>query len=154
MHLSLAGKEMSENKFFYVQTCAKKEARKILYIIPAIILSGLISVYLSPAENFAEIIGIETVNGCPLLTLTGIPCPFCGMGRVFSCITDFYIAQTFYHNPSGLVFYLVSGIVLVYVTFLALKNQKIVFKNDKIVWIPVGFILIMWILNILFGHHD
>jgi len=42
-----------------------------------------------------------------------------------------------------------------YVILLALKKRKIVFTRagNKLVWIPAGFFILMWILNILYGHH-
>ncbi|HEY3251176.1 MAG TPA: DUF2752 domain-containing protein [Ignavibacteria bacterium] len=145
---------MPENKFFSVQSASQREARNIVLIAAGVTAIGLLSVYLKPTVFFFGLFSIPTVNGCPLLTFTGIPCPFCGMGRVFSCLTDLFIAQSFYYNPLGLVFYALLGLTLGYITFLAIRRKKIVFKKAgyKLIWIPVGFIILMWILNILYGH--
>lgn len=143
---------MQANSYISIQQCSEKESRKILLTISAIIGLGIISVYLSPFETFLGMIGIRTANGCPLLTLSGIPCPFCGMGRVFSCITDLYIGRTFYYNPLGLMFYVFTGLGFGVAAFLAFRKRKIIIKN-KLIWIPVGFVALMWIANILWGHH-
>jgi len=147
--------QMAENKYFSIREASPAESRKIMLTITGITAIGLLSVYTNPTVYFFYLFNIPTVNGCPLLTFTGIPCPFCGMGRVFSCITDFYIAKSFYYNPLGLFFYVVTGAFLGYILILAVRKKKIVFKpaGYKLVWIPVGFIILMWVLNILYGHH-
>jgi len=144
---------MRDNLWFSVRSCSVEEARKLLLTVAAVTGLGVISVYLSPFETFFGVLGIHTENGCPLLTVSGIPCPFCGMGRVFSCLTDFYIGRTFYYNPLGLLFYILAAIVFGTITLLAFRKQKIVLKDYKVVWIAAGFLIVMWAANILWGHH-
>lgn len=117
---------------------------------------GLVNVYFNPLEYFfTELFGIPSVNGCPLFTFTGVPCPMCGLGRVFSCITDLHFMESLYYNPLGLVFYIILALVLGLLTILNVLGKKITLKKPamKLWYIPVLFVLIMWLLNIFYGHH-
>ena len=143
------------NKFFSVQPASPDESKKIIFILFGIIALGLVIVYYSPFEFIFTLLGYDNNNGCPMLIFTGIPCPFCGMGRVFSCITDLYIARSFTYNPLGLLFYILLGAYFSTTLWLAIQKKKIVYtaRGKKLIWFPVIFIALMWILNILFGHH-
>jgi hypothetical protein len=121
-----------------------------------LLLLGLLNVYFAPIKLFLnDVIGVESVNGCPLLTFTGVPCPFCGTGRVFDSVLSFHIIESFHFNPLGLFFYIMMGSIFVIILILALMKRKIVLSSSayRLWYIPAGFLLIMWILNILFGHH-
>lgn len=125
-------------------------------MLVGLLLIGLLNIYFAPLKSFLNnVVGIESINGCPLLTFTGIPCPFCGTGRVFSCITDLHFEQTFYYNPLGLAFYIIFGYFYFTVLLLAFFKKKLILKKPalKLWYIPVIFLLLMWVLNILFGHH-
>jgi hypothetical protein len=55
----------------------------------------------------------------------------------------------------GLLFYIIFGFVLAVILVLSIKRKKIVLKKPalKLWYIPVLFLIIMWVLNILYGHH-
>ena len=149
------------NKYFSISQATPQQSRKTIYILLLLMVLGLINVYFAPLKSFLnDVAGVESVNGCPLLTFTGVPCPFCGTGRVFSCITDLpkgwhYLTLSFYYNPLGLIFYIIFGFFFFTVLFLAILKKKIVLKKPalKLWYIPVLFLVLMWILNILYGHH-
>jgi len=145
------------NKYFSItQITSQQRIRTVLLLIGLLIL-GLINVYFAPLKSFLnEVVGVKSVNGCPLYTFTDIPCPFCGTGRVFSCITDLHFAECFYYNPLGLPFYILFGVFYFTVLFLAFRKQKIILHKPalKVWYIPVIFFILMWILNILYGHHN
>lgn len=147
---------LSSNKYFSIEPASEKERKTTLWVIIGIIFLGLLNIYLAPLQYlFNDVLKISSVNGCPLLTFTGIPCPFCGMGRSFSCLTDLYITRSFYYNPMGPVFYLIFGFVFGAVLILSLKRKKIILEKParKLWYIPLLFLIIMWVLNILYGHH-
>lgn len=151
-----SSKLFTGNKYYSVVPASSSQSRNTLLILAGILAAGLLFVYLNPFEPFFnDVLGIESVNGCPLLTFTGIPCPMCGMGRVFSCLTDFYILKSFYYNPLGIIFYFISGLVFAVIFALSIKKKRLLLKKpaQKLWYIPVLFILIMWVLNILLGHH-
>lgn len=144
------------NKYYSIEPASPASRRRILWILILIAGVGLLNIYLNPLEHFfTDILGIPSINGCPLYTLTNIPCPMCGMGRVFSCLTDFYITESFYYNPLGLVFYVFFGIIYFFVLFLAILKRTLVLKKPAygLWYIPVSFIILMWVLNIIYGHH-
>lgn len=146
----------AKGKFYSIEPASPKKSRNTILILLATLVTGFINVYLAPFKYFFNhVIGIESVNGCPLLTFTGVPCPLCGVGRVFTSLTDFHIVKTFYYNPLGLVFLIISGFVFSVILILSLRKRKIVLKKpaQKLWYIPALFIILMWILNILYGHH-
>ena len=146
---------MLSNRYFTIENSTLREKWITISILFLIAFTGLFSIYFSPNEKLFHLLNIPTVNGCPLLTLTDIPCPFCGMGRSFSCLTDFKFARSFYYNPMGMIFFVLAGSAFGIILILSILNKKIVFnKPGKKLWyIPVLFVLITWILNILYGHH-
>lgn len=143
------------SKYFALESCDKKNLRKIQLFVLGLIVFSLGVVYLSPNVFLFSLLGIETENACPLLTFTRIPCPMCGMGRSFSCLTDFHFAQSFYYNPSGLFLYLLSGVIFSSVLFFSLMKKRIVLTSEaKRLWyLPIVLIVIVWVLNIVWGHH-
>lgn len=152
---------MFNNKYFSIVQTTSHQSKKTIVLLIAVLLIGLLNVYFAPIKYFLnDVIGVQSVNGCPLLTFTGAPCPFCGTGRVFSCITDIpkglhYLSLSFYYNPMGLLFYIIFGFFYFTVLLLAFMKKKIVLKKSAIrLWyIPVIFLILMWVLNILYGHH-
>jgi Protein of unknown function (DUF2752) len=49
---------------------------------------------------------------CPLRTLTGVPCPFCGMTRACIAAAHGHIGQSLAYNPGGILVF-VAAIVLI-----------------------------------------
>ncbi|MCC6866448.1 MAG: DUF2752 domain-containing protein [Ignavibacteria bacterium] len=144
------------NKYFSIIPAAPRQASSIIYVMLLLLVFSLINVYFSPTKLiFNDVAGINSVNGCPLFTFTGIPCPLCGEGRVFTSLTRFQFTETFYYNPLGLVFYIISGFIFFTILILAIKKKMIQFHKPaiKLWYIPVLFLIIMWVLNILYGHH-
>jgi hypothetical protein len=146
---------LSSNKYFSVEDCTAIQARYIQLTLLFTIGISLIIIYLTPYKHLFELFHIHSDNGCPLLTFTGVPCPMCGMGRVFSCITSLKFTSAIYYNPLGLLCYFLMGIIIVPVTYYSFRNKRIKLqKSAQRLWlIPVAFLLIMWLLNILYGHH-
>jgi len=148
---------LSENKYYLLQSITARQRIFNLSLILLIVVIGLVNVYFNPLEYFfTEVFGIPSVNGCPLFTFTGVPCPMCGLGRVFSCITDLYFMESLYYNPLGLVFYIILALVLGILTILNVFGKKITLKKPamKLWYIPVLFVLVMWLLNIFYGNHS
>ncbi|PIE70159.1 MAG: hypothetical protein CSA22_09295 [Deltaproteobacteria bacterium] len=78
------------------------------------VLSGVFAVsVLLPVEMFQHGTWIETERTvCIFKSLTGIPCPFCGMTRAFVFAGRLRIADAFFHNPAGLLLY---GYMVIYI---------------------------------------
>ena len=80
----------------------------------------------------------------------------CGMGRVFSCITSLKFTNAIYYNPLGLLCYLLMGLIIapVHITVSEIKELRSIKPAQRLWYIPVSFLFIMWVLNILYGHHN
>jgi hypothetical protein len=143
------------DKYISIEKCDRRTARKIqLWVIGLTVLVGILIIY-SPLEYLFHYLGYKDSNGCPLLTLTGIPCPMCGMGRSFLALITLNFTEVFYYNPSGAFVYLISGLIILAIFILSLFNYRVKLKNPllKLWYIPVILLMIVWILNILYGHH-
>ena len=143
------------NKLFGIEKCTRKQSLQAMLWATGLTAAALFSIYFTPTEYLLRLPGINSVNGCLLLTFTGIPCPACGMGRAFSCLTDLNISGSFYRNPSAPAFFVVSGFITAFILILSVFNYRIVFKESalRLWYIPVILLSVMWMLNILFGHH-
>lgn len=146
---------MFDNKFFGIEKCERKSANKILLWTSGIIAAGILLTIYSPLEYLFHYLGYTNTNGCPLLTLSGVPCPLCGMGRSFWAILSLDFGKAFYYNPSGIFFFLLSGIILAGIFLLSFLDYKIKLKDAslKLWYLFAGIVILIWILNILFGHH-
>ncbi len=145
----------SSNKYFSVESCTPKESWRIRITVLLIILLSFLQTFFNPYELLFDHYGIQSSNGCPLLTLTGVPCPMCGMGRSLESIVHLHIGESFYYNPSGLFFFLFSGLAIMYVLILSLQNKTIKLNKSarKLWYIPLVLLIVIWALNILYGHH-
>jgi hypothetical protein len=145
----------SGNKYFSIESCSSKESWRIRLTILLLLVFSFLNTFFNPYQFLFDHYGIQSSNGCPLLTLTGVPCPMCGMGRSLESIIHFHIGESFYYNPSGLFFLLFSGLAMVFVFVLSLQNKTIRFtKSARALWyIPLILLIIIWVLNILYGHH-
>jgi hypothetical protein len=147
----------NRGRCFSVREISPAESNRIILLLLILLVFSLLNIYFNPMKLiFRDILSVETINGCPLLTFAGIACPSCGLGRSFSCLTDLDLRGSIYRNPLSPVFFLISGFIYLVIFILALFRKKAVLsENLRRYWyIPVIFILVMWILNIFYGHHQ
>ena len=146
---------MSDNKFFSIEKCEPQSARRIMLWTAGIITGGILLTVYSPLEYLFHHFGYKDSNGCPLLTFTGIPCPLCGIGRSFWAIMSLDLKGSFYYNPCGIFFFTISGFILVSVFLLAVFGYRVKVKEGllKLWYLFAGLIAVVWVLNVLFGHH-
>ncbi len=78
------------------------------------------------------LVPFEFVPPCPLRTLTGVPCPFCGMTRGVTAAVHADLGRAVFLNPGSIV-----AVVLAVVLLLAWRSKR--------VEIPV------WSIAIVFG---
>jgi hypothetical protein len=92
---------------------------------------------------------------CPFLTVTGFPCPFCGLTRSLLSLLAGEFAQAFWYHPIGPIVW--GGMAL----FVSSSFVLLVFRRRAELRIPgdlraasvVTGVLLVWIMNILLGHH-
>jgi hypothetical protein len=142
------------SNFFSVEKCDRKTSFKIqISLLLLFIICYLLIVY-SPFVYFFKLLGYENSNGCPLYTLTGIPCPTCGLGRTLYEIVHLHLDKLFYFNPSAPFIYIVLLVILLSILILSFFNYRIKIKplTFNLWFVAVFLIIIVWVLNLLFGH--
>ena len=77
---------------------------------------------------------------CPLRSLTGIPCPLCGMTRAVTAAFRFDFIGSLRFNPAGLLIIAVAAWALITLR----KRPQLAIP----VWIPVATIALMWAWNL------
>ena len=76
---------------------------------------------------------------CPLRTLTGIPCPFCGMTRAVVAGMHGDLVASLRFNPAGV---LVIALAIFAVVSGRLPRYRIP------LWIAIAFFVVLWAYNI------
>ena len=79
---------------------------------------------------------------CPLRTLTGIPCPLCGMTRAVVATMHGHFAESLRFNPAG---------ILVVVLAIALLAGVRIDRVRVPLWLVIGFGALLWTWNIGFN---
>ena len=75
---------------------------------------------------------------CPLRTLTGVPCPLCGMTRSVVAAMHGHLFESLRFNPAG---FLVVLLAVALLTGLRLDRVRIP------PWIIVAFVALLWVWN-------
>jgi hypothetical protein len=79
---------------------------------------------------------------CPLRTLTGVPCPLCGMTRAVVAAMHGHLLESLRFNPAGI------GVVLVAIALLAgVRVER--FRVPP--WLAVTLVAALWAWNIGFN---
>jgi len=80
---------------------------------------------------------------CPLRSLTGIPCPLCGMTRACLAAVHGHLGQSLAFNPAGILILVLAAVVLVRPSFV--RNLRIPMWT---LWAAAGA---LWLWNIGFN---
>jgi hypothetical protein len=72
---------------------------------------------------------------CPLRTLTGIPCPFCGMTRSVTAVVHGHLGASLALNPAGIV-----AVLLAIALLLAWRVRRITYAT----WLVPLVLGLMW----------
>ena len=147
--------EMQPRKYFTIEKCPPRFSKRVqLTIIGFYTVTAMLILY-SPFEVLFKYFGFANSNGCPLYTLAGVPCPACGMGHSLSAVLSGDTAHWFYYNPSAPVLYLLGFGTVGFVFVLSIFNYKVKPAPAlyKLWYIAVILLIVVWALNILFGHH-
>jgi hypothetical protein len=94
------------------------------------------------------VLPFSPIPPCPLLTITGVPCPLCGMTRSARAIMRFDLLSSLQFQPFGVVAILCGVIIL---ALWAIPRTRAV----SVVRIPVAVVVAVvagsWIWNIAFN---
>jgi hypothetical protein len=78
---------------------------------------------------------VEVVPPCPLRTLTGVPCPLCGMTRGVTAAVHGQIGHALFLNPGS-----IAAVILAIVVLLAWRTQRVTVR----VWMIVAVLGLLW----------
>jgi hypothetical protein len=81
------------------------------------------------------LVPFEFVPPCPLRTLTGIPCPLCGMTRGVTAAVHADLGRAAFLNPGSIVLVVLAVLLLV-----AWRSKRL----DVPPWVIVGVLGLMW----------
>ncbi len=143
-------------RFLTLEKVSLKEARNIRWILLGFFCFGLITVVFYPLDLLKLIFPsvFRNESACIMLNVFGIPCPFCGMSHAFHEFINLNFVKSVYYNPSSVIFFSFLGIFSLSIFVLSLYNYKLSLKfNQKTLLASILILLVIWILNILFGHH-
>ena len=100
--------------------------------------------------------GFADGGGIPCLwrSLTGYPCPGCGLTRAFASISNFSVIDSIRFNPEALLFTTIALVAVIApgpVSRVAARAKRLFLKQkDKnILVFSVAFFIGLWILNII-----
>jgi hypothetical protein len=147
---------MPLSDYIRLEKCSAKDSLRIIQWLTATSVIVFVLIAYSPVEMLFDYFSFENTNGCTLYTFFGFPCPACGLGRSLKDFAVLDFTNMFYYNPSAVLIYLIVFITITAVFFLALFRYKfkLMPKLLKLWYIPVLLLIIIWVLNVLYGHHD
>ena len=142
-------------RFLTLEKVSLREARNIRWILLGFFCFGLITVVFYPLDllklMFPSVFRNE--SACIMLNVFGIPCPFCGMSHAFFEFINLNFVKSVYYNPSSVIFFSFLGIFSLSIFVLSLYNYKLSLKfNRKTLLASILVLLVIWLLNIFFGH--
>lgn len=80
---------------------------------------------------------------CPMRTLTGIPCPFCGMTRACVAAVHGHLGASLSFNP--------GGVVVVLLALTALLRPQLLVRTRPSLWLIGVTLGVLWLWNIGFN---
>lgn len=100
--------------------------------------------------------GFTDGGGIPCIwrSLTGYPCPGCGLTRAFASISNFNIVDSIRFNPEALIFTAIAVVALLAPgwTREIFGGAKSLFRRQSdrnVLFYSVAFFVLLWILNII-----
>lgn len=83
---------------------------------------------------------------CPILWLTGISCPGCGITRAMVAVFRLDFAKAWYYNPT--IFYLLPAAPVLLMAYLR-KAKKL---TEALLWITAGLLIAVYLYRLLVLH--
>lgn len=143
-----------------VEKTNKADAWKIRLVVLSVILIGIVAVNITPVE---VVINLKNGNNifnrvpdmCLMQNVFGVPCPLCGMSRGFAEILHLNFLGGIYYNPFSVIFYPLSFIIITAIFTLSLFNYKLkITKPRTFGWGIFVLFIVVWTVNIIWGHHS
>lgn len=100
--------------------------------------------------------GFTDGGGIPCIwrSLTGYPCPGCGLTRAFAAISNFNLLESIRFNPEALLFTLIAVVAVITPVWFShiFGKFKRLFRRQsdkKVLFLSVAFFAVLWVLNII-----
>jgi len=151
-----ARRKMPLSDYILLEKCGTKESLRILLWLLGICVLAFVLIAYSPVEMLFSYFGYQDTNGCTLYTFLGFPCPTCGLGRSLKAFALLDFSNIFYYNPSAVFIFILVFLIILFIFISSIFKYKINLtpKLLKLWYIPVLLLIIVWVLNILYGHHQ
>jgi hypothetical protein len=94
------------------------------------------------------VLPFSPIPPCPLLTITGVPCPLCGMTRSARSVLRFDLSSSLQYQPFGLLAFLCGLIIL---ALWAIPKTRAVSVIRLPVAAVVAVVAVSWVWNIAFN---
>ncbi len=94
------------------------------------------------------VLPFSPIPPCPLLTITGVPCPLCGMTRSARSLLHFDLSASLRYQPFGFGAFLAGMTIL---ALWAIPRTRAVSVVRIPVAVVVAVVAISWIWNIAFN---
>jgi hypothetical protein len=82
---------------------------------------------------------VHPANVCPLRSITGVPCPLCGMTRAVVAAVHGDLIESLRFSPGGIVV-----VVLAIALLVGWRAERVRYPA----WLPVLFLALLWAWNL------
>jgi hypothetical protein len=140
-----------------IESTTPEESDRIRFVLFAFIAVALMSAFFTPSDLVAALFPqwFRYESSCIMLNVANIPCPFCGMSRAWKELTRLNFSRSVYFNPSAIPFFVATMTLMSSVFVLSMYNKKIaVSDKQRTILVLISVLLLIWILNILYGHQS
>jgi hypothetical protein len=85
------------------------------------------------------VLPVEVVPPCPLRTLTGVPCPLCGMTRGVTAVVHGQLGHALFLNPGS-----IAAVIVAIVLLFSWRARSVTVR----VWMVVAVLALLWSWNL------
>lgn len=141
--------------FISLKKISTHEAWKIRLILFLTIIFSLLITIFYPFNIFRYFLPeyFNKESSCVFYTFSGIPCAFCGMSHSLYELAHLNFERSIYYNPSSVIFLPFLAVTGLSIFVLSIFKYKISVNFDKkFLIISILILLLIWMLNIFYGH--
>ncbi len=148
---------MLSTQIIGIEKIDSEQARRRRLILLGVLSAPIPLAVILPAivHTVREYIDPQFYIICPFLTATGLPCPFCGLTRSLLSLSQGELLRSFWYHPLGPVIW--GGMALFVLSSFVLlvfhRRVELRIPGDLRAASVVASVLLVWIVNILLGHH-
>ena len=132
---------------------------KLYFIVISICLAGYFWIgyhYIHTTE--LKVKNESNLEFCMFRSITGVPCPSCGMTRSVTTLAQGNITDALWWNPLGIIMFISMVLFPLWIIrdlvfrknsfFIFYKNNEKFFQKKSIAILSISLILLLWIWNL------